>query len=287
MNLTAYLLEHHTAATAAVYEREIVIYTGHCPDAESAVYKDILNYIGALRSRYSNPRTLSRIVSSIKAYYGYLCDAGIRTDNPAREIRLRDKISRDIQLQDLFSEGELEMLLNRAERFNNLFYRNKVLMGLLIYQALYPQEIAALTVGDINLEAGTVHIKPTAKASGRELSLQPNQVLLFYQYVQEIRPRLLKGGSTDKLLIGQRGGPMPAADITKHVIRSCNELYPGRAVNAQTIRQSVIANLLKRGHSLNGVQGFAGHKTPSTTERYRQNEIETLRAAIEQYHPMK
>jgi integrase/recombinase XerD len=201
-------------------------------------------------------------------------------------IRLRDKISRDIQLQDLFSTEELEVLLNRAERFNNLTYRNKVLMSLLVYQALHPQEIAALQTGNINLEAGTVHIIATAKASGRELSLKPNQILLFYQYIQEIRPRLLKGRGTDKLLIGQRGQPMPAEDITKHVKRSFAGLYPGRTVNAQTIRQSVIANFLKQGHDLSIVQAFAGHKYPSTTERYRQNEIETLKAAIDKYHPI-
>jgi integrase/recombinase XerD len=97
---------------------------------------------------------------------------------------------------------------------------------------------------------------------------------------------LLKEGTSDRLLIGQRGEPMTAEDITKHVKRSFTERYPGRTVNAQTIRQSVIAHLLKQGHDLSVVQVFAGHKYPSSTERYRQNEIETLKAAIEKYHPI-
>ena len=79
---------------------------------------------------------------------------------------------------------------------------------------------------------------------------------------------------------------MSAEDITKHVKRSFSGLYPGRTVNAQTIRQSVIAHLLKEGHDLSVVQAFAGHKYPSTTERYRQSEIDTLKAAIENYHPI-
>jgi integrase/recombinase XerD len=78
---------------------------------------------------------------------------------------------------------------------------------------------------------------------------------------------------------------MTAEDITKQVKRSFAGLYPGRTVNAQTIRQSVIAQLLKQGHDLSVVQAFAGHKYPSSTERYRQNEIETLKAAVQQYHP--
>jgi integrase/recombinase XerD len=285
MSLQAYLEQRYTEKTAEVYEQEIGRYLASCPGAATAAYKDVLAYIGMLRTRYTNASTLNRIVCSIKAYYVYLCDSGQRPDNPARSIGLKDPRSRDIQLQDLFTVQELEALLNRPERYGHLAGRNKVLMGLLIYQALYPVEMEALRTGDVNLEAGRIRVSGTAKTNGRELALKPNQVLLLYTYLREVRPRLLKEGTSDRLLIGGRGEPMTAEDITKQVKRSFAGLYPGRTVNAQTIRQSVIAQLLKQGHDLSVVQAFAGHKYPSSTERYRQNEIETLKAAVQQYHP--
>jgi integrase/recombinase XerD len=49
----------------------------------------------------------------------------------------------------------------------------------------------------------------------------------------------------------------------------------------------VITNLLKAGHGLSVVQGFAGHKYPGTTQRYRQTEVETLKEAVNEYHPFK
>jgi integrase/recombinase XerD len=116
--------------------------------------------------------------------------------------------------------------------------------------------------------------------------LRSSQVLLFYEYIHRIRGELLHNASVKALLIGLRGEPMKAADITKHVKRSCKGLYPGRQVNAQTIRQSVIANLLKQGRDLSVVQAFAGHKYPSSTGQYRQNEVKTLQAAVNQYHPL-
>jgi integrase/recombinase XerD len=287
MNLKDYLREQYTPDTASVYGLEIGRYLASCPGAVMATYKDILFYIGALRSRYTNGSTLNRILCSIKAYYDFLCASGQRPDNPAASILLKDQRSRDIQLQDLFTVEELENLLNRRERYANLESRNKVLMSLLVYQAIYPVEMEALRIADINLDAGTIYIKATAKTNRRELSLKPNQILLFYHYLQEIRGKLLREKKSDSLLIGQRGEPMTAEDITKHVKRSFAGLYPGRTVNAQTIRQSVIAHLLKQGHSLSLVQAFAGHKYPSTTERYRQNAIETLKAAIDKYHPLQ
>ena len=288
MNLQDYLHEQYTEGTANVYLQEIDRYRAHCPGAATAVYKDILTYVGALRTRYSNASTLNRILCSLKAYYDYLCVSGQRPDHPAASIVLRDQRSRDIQLQDLFTMEELEVLLNRPERYAHLTSRNKVLMSLLIYQALHPAEMEALKIRKIlTWKPAPLRIKSTAKTNSRELSLKPNQILLFYDYIREIRPKLLKAGTGEQLLIGHRGQPMPAEDITKHVKRSFAGLYPGRTVNAQTIRQSVIAHLLKQGHSLSVVQAFAGHKYPSTTERYRPTGTQTLKAAIETFHPIR
>ena len=286
MTLESYLQQHYSPDTAIAYQREIDIYRSNFKDADKAVYKDIIDYIGLLRQRYSKAATISRIVSSIKVYYDYLCSEGVRNDNPTKAIKLRDKKSRDVQLQDLFTTEELEQLLNRKERYANLDYRNKVLSSLLIYQALHPREMEALQVTNINLTTGSIYIKSTSKTNSRTLQLKPNQILLFHHYITEIRTKLLNGNASNSLLIGIRGGVMTGEDITKHIKRSFKELYPNRKVNAQTIRQSVIANLLKQGHDLSLVQSFAGHKYPSTTQRYKQNEIETLKAAVNKYHPI-
>ena len=285
MTLHEYLLQHHTKDTAAVYLYEINNYTSGCPQAAGAVYKDVMSYIGILRTRYHNASTLNRILCSIKAYYDFLCYTGVRSDNPARSIKLRDQRSRDIQLQDLFTTQELEALLHQRQRVNKLVYRNQVLMSLLIYQGMQPGEIEALTLPDINLTIASISIKATAKTNKRILQLKQHQVLLFYQYIHEIRPKLLAGKQHEALLIGLRGEPMKAEDITKHVKRSYKGMYPGCEVNAQTIRQSVIANLLKQGHDISVVQAFAGHKYPSSTEKYKQSGVETLKVAVNKYHP--
>lgn len=285
--IESYLQKHYSPDTAKAYKREIEIYLSNYPAAEKANYKDVTIYIGVLRNRYSKASTLSRIVSSIKAYYDYLCSEGTRSDNPAKAIKLRGRQSRDIQLQDLFTAEELESLLNRKERYAYLDHRNKVLAGLLIYQALLPNEIEALAVGDINLNTGSIYIKPTYKTNARTLQLKPSQILLFHQYITEVRARLLNGNASNSLLVGIRGGPMAGEDITKHIMRSFKELYPDRKVNAQTIRQSVVTNLLKQGHDISLVQAFAGHKYPSATEKYRQGAVGTLKAAVDRYHPLQ
>ena len=285
--LNTYLQKHYTQKTAIAYQREIEIYITNNKKAEKFTYSEIINYIGILRTKYSNSKTINRILSSIKAYYNYLCFIEVRKDNPTKSIRLRDKQSRDIQLQDLFSTEELETLLTaKQERYTNLDYRNKVLMSLLIYQALKPNEIEALQCDEINLEEASIYIKPSAKNNSRTLALKANQILLFKKYLEEIRVKLVAENETKSFIIGQRKEPMTAEDITKHIKRNYN-IYKPRKVNALTIRQSVITNLLKQNNDLRIVQSFAGHKYPSTTERYKQSNVEALQTALQIYHPIK
>ena len=158
-------------------------------------------------------------------------------------------------------------------------------MSLLIYQGLHPKEMAALDISDFNLHAAQIFIKSTPKTNSRTLGLKASQILLLQEYISAIRPKLLKGNAINTLLISLRTEPMSASDITKHVKRTYKGVYADRQVNAQTIRQSVIANLLKAGHDISAVQLFAGHKYPGSTQRYRQNEIENLQSAVNKYHP--
>jgi integrase/recombinase XerD len=282
-----YLQAHYSPSTVQAYEREIAGYLSNYPQAATALYQDITAYMGRLRRRYTNAHTLNRILCAIKAYYDYLCDAGIRTDNPAKAVKLRDRRSSDIQLQDLFSAEELEKLLEAPERYPELESRNKTLMSLLIYQGLLPQEAAAVEIKDIHLQQATLTVKATASGKRRVLPLKATQILLLAQYTGEARKKLLGQKQTEKLIVSYRGAAMSAADIVKHVLRRYNGCYSPRKVTALTIRQSVITNLFKQGNDLSRVQAFAGHKHPSTTQKYRQTHVETLQAAVNKYHPFQ
>ena len=289
-NMGNYLLKKYTKKTAKAYQREIENYISNNHNNKKYSYTEIIKYIGVLRNKYNNARTINRMLCSIKAYYSYLTATNQRRDNPTKSIHLKDKQSRDIQLQDLFTTAELEALLTaKQERYTHLDYRNKVLISLLIYQALKPTEMEQLQVTEINLEAATIYIKASAKNNNRTLALKANQILLFQKYLDEIRPKLLKEKASTFLLIGIRGTAMCAEDISKHIKRIGKYFPLGglKGLNAMTIRQSVITNLLKQHNDLRIVQAFAGHKYTSTTERYKQNNVELLQAAVDKYHPMK
>ena len=282
MQLKDYLKQDLAPSTVDRYLREIELYFVSVENHQTADYTTIVNYIGSLRKKQQN---LGCSLHAIKKYYSYLVAINQREDNPAKSIRLRDKVSRDIQIQDLFKTEELELLLDRKERYPLLKNKNKVVLSLLIYQALKVGEIGKLTLKDIDLEKGLITIKGDRKTNGRTLKLESKQVFWLVNYISIDRPKLLKVDS-DLLIISSRGTPQ-RGDTVHSLVESLKYLFPNRNLNPRTIRQSVITNLLKQGKDLRIVQVFAGHKYPSATENYKQTNLEELKTEILKYHPLQ
>lgn len=283
--LEAYLQERHTKATAKRYLRDIEIYQKAMPGHQFATYSEIMDYIGRLRKRYKNPQTLKTILHGIKKYYSWLVATGMRLDHPCRFLNLKDKKGKKIQLQDLFTVAELELLLNRKERYTGLKVRNQVILSLLIYQGITTGELVRLELKDLNTETGELYIRSSSKLNSRTLKLKPQQILPIYRYIHEIRPKLLRV-ATQNLIINKLG-KAETGDQISYLVSTFKHLFPDRNLNPQTIRQSVLTNLLKAGNDLRVVQVFAGHKYPSATEQYKQSNVEQLKKQIDKYHPLQ
>lgn len=279
MNLQTYLEENLQKSTAKNYLYEINKFRLLNRNTEQYDYKKVMEYVERLRKKYP-PNTLNRIISALKKYYDYLMETSVRIDNPARSIKLRDAKENPIQLQDLFSEKELQTLLNpRKERYPVLGKRNQIIMGLLVYQGLKISEITQLKTQDINLEKAQIKATGTAQTNTRILPLKAEQILLFYRYLEN------RNHLSNHFLLNKLNNPITGDDINYLVSTYQKEF--SKKLTSVTIRQSVITNLLSKGNDLRMVQEFAGHKHLDTTEKYRQTGIKALQNAIEKLHPIK
>jgi integrase/recombinase XerD len=280
MTFEDYLNRYHTRETVKSYCYLINAFLLRYPKAIKLSYDDITQYI----KESSAKKNMSTHLAAIKRYYDYLIETGKRDDHPCRNIKLHKK-RRSIQIQDFFTPEELEKLLDRENRYSNLMYRNKVVVSLMIYQALSPSELCRLNCDDIDLASGTVHIKGNWRNAARTLDLVPKQILLIQNYMTQNRKQIV-GSSTNKFLITIRGVGESTNSIHS-IIEPLKHLYPERTLNPSTIRQSVIANRLNiLRQSLEDVQLFAGHKWPSSTEQYKRKDITEQLEKINLWHPM-
>ena len=286
MKLSEYLKTKYSKASLTSYQNMINRYLAFTVNAERANYNDVVCYIKYLRKKGNHPKTVRNNLFAVKIYYNYLVEIGKRKDHPCSELNLKDNINRSIPIEELYKKEELEKLLENCKtRKRNLLNRNKVIISLLIYQALTVLEISQLNINDINLEEGIIKIKGNVKNNGRTLSLKTNQIMLLHRYITESRTKLLNKKNEEKsLIISSTGERIKPHSISRQINTNLPE---NKKMTPIKIRQSVIANLLKSGNELRIVQVFAGHKRASSTEAYRQTGLEELKTAITKHHPLQ
>ena len=292
MKLEEYLQKKYSKSTLTSNLYNIKRFTNYYQNkSETATYTDILNYIAHLRKNYDlHPKTLRHCLFGVKIYFNYLLEIGKRKDHPCSELFLKDKINKQIQVDNLYSWETLEnFFINyQIRKKKHLENRNKIIISLLVYQALNVSEISNLEVENIDLENGEIHIKSGHHQQKRTLPLQAKQVLLFYNYLENERIKLLKynlkNPTETAFILGQYGERINPHGISKRINEN---LKPSEKLQPMKIRQSVIANLLKKENDTRIVQVFSGHRRASTTIQYKQTELEALQNAVNLYHPIK
>ena len=286
MKLEDYLSQSLMQSSIKTYIYDIEKYKKHDKNVAKYDYQKLMKYIEILRHTHAISH-IQKIIASIKKYYDYLIEIGKRKDNPARAIRIRDAKENPIQLQDLFTEKEVQILLvPRIERYPFLTKRNKIIMSLLVHQALRIGEIENIKLNDLDLEKATIQIHKTGITNARNLPLKAEQILLLYEFINQDRNKLKTWRDDENaLLLGKLGTPIRNEDVDYLI--STYQKQSKKKLTTTTIRQSVIANLLIKNNDLRIVQHFAGHKSPDTTEKYRQTGLNALKTAIDKLHPIK
>jgi integrase/recombinase XerD len=290
MKLEEYLKENYSLTSVNSYKNIINRYKLALGErTDKASYTEVLDYIGLLREQNLHPKSLRNNLFAIKIYYRYLVATGKRKDHPCQYLYLKDQINRAIQVESLYPKEILTELYNNYQAKNQENQqRDKIIISLLIYQALTVLEISQVKVSTINLENGTIKVKGNTKNKGRILSLKSNQILLFHNYLKNERKKYHRkqksSKRTDCFLMNDKGLQLWQGGINRMINKGKdkqNKLIPLK------IRQSVIAHLLKENNDIRIVQEFAGHRRTASTEAYKQTGLEELKSAIERLHPLQ
>jgi len=275
---------------------------------EQCNYPELIHFIDDAMIYYvsrTNPKnTLNRMLVSIATYYDYLITENSDIRNPAKNLRIKNPVHR--VAHNLLDKEELDTLYHSIESNNVRNVRNKVILGFLVFQGLSTGELHRIRLKDIRLRKGTLFISEGSDgcwkkgSAARELDFEALQIIDLIDYIENYRPRILSNSyrnlpgrkpqnrdsyfKTDQLLLSV-AGCQDLRNSLHHLFRNLSELNP-RVKNATQIRQSVIANWLKRC-DLRTVQYMAGHRYVSSTEYYKQINIEQLKRKIDEFHPLK
>jgi len=271
------------------YKRSVTRFNDWCKtygtNAKTIDYKTFLQYIAHLRASQLKPRTLQTYIGNLKIYFNYLTEENYRENNDIKDLNIKG-IKRHI-IHDTLEMEELEDLYysyptNKGKEIARK--RNKIIIGLLVYQGLNTRDLQLLEVENVQLYKGKITIPRTRKSNTREIELKPWQLMEFMEYINDIRPKILRetNKATEQLLL-PIGRSFKLHNTIGKLAKELKEIN-NSFTDVKQIRTSVIISWLKV-HGLRRTQYLAGHKYISSTERYVQDDLESLHETINNFHP--
>lgn len=265
--LEEYLNYYYSGETAGTYLRAIDKFKLIYPNYKKMELVDIEGYLLALKNHGDSVGYRRINLAAIKAFYRFLVDAELVKQHPCPRLFIKEKPPTGKNFDALLGMEELEQLFDlREERYEMLKTRNKVIIGLMIYQGLSSQELVNLRVSDIDTDKGIVRIRKSRKLNGRKLELKPRQVGVLIEYINNERVKL-NSTDFDVLILSKLGMAMSVNGLCSFFNSMQGAFH--KSLTPKSIRNSVISYWLNdRKIPLEEVQIMAGHRYPSSTEKY-------------------
>lgn len=257
----------------------------HQYSIENIRYADLMNYIKHRQKKGLSKSRIQNELLSVRHYFNHLVKEKQVKSNPAQGVYIRG-IARRLP-HDLVEHKELVNVYDTYPVNDPRDQRNKVILGLLIFQAVTIEELELLKAEHINLREGKIKIPGTDRTNERVLKLEASQVYDIQEYMIKTRARIINGPKVSEpetitqLIIGMQGG----STLSGEVLWMMRRLKHEQVKHASQIRASTIAEWT-RTHDVRVVQYMAGHKYVSTTEKYQVSHLEDLKEQLKKFHPL-
>ena len=243
-------------------------------------YPDVLEYIKRRQSMNVGVRTINTDLKLFRHYFNYLIHIGLKATNPAGNVMLKG--AKKNHLYEILKVEQLEVMYTSIPDTNEIQIRNKVIVGLLVFQGLTRGELAKIKLPDIDLESCNVTISEQARSNRRCLPLQSKQLLPLLKYLEQYRQLLnpKKAVESNKLIISSGEGDQVNGllHILQNQLRKKHSFFS----SWRQLRASVICSSLTP-ENLRQQQHYFGFKYVSSIEEYLQHNVEDLREELDRY----
>ena len=248
---------------------------------EALTLEALERFVRGLMAEGRSPRSVGRLVASVRGFYRFT-SAATGHENPAADLRAPRAWK---ALPKYLTVDEVDALLSTPETAGPRGLRDRALLEVLYATGLRVSELLALTLAQVDLDAGVV----TTMGKGRKERVVPigdEAVSWVRRYLATGRPALAAAKkTTPRLFLSARGTSLTRMGFWK-ILRGYG-LAAGisRAISPHVLRHSFATHLLERGADLRAIQMMLGHADLSTTQIYTHVLDERLRSVYERFHP--
>lgn len=272
--------------TIESYMRDILQFSSFCTEKRVNEVTKIDNkliseYLMYLTANGKSEATKLRILASLRSFFRCLTAKGLFDGNPLDGINIKKT---EKQLPGVLDEKEIVLLLSQPDGNDFKSIRDKAMLEVLYATGIKVSELIELTVGEINLQIGILHLKNGKKE--RIIPLYPAAVRSIANYLVNVRPAIVLEENEDKLFTNMNGRPMSRQGFWKIIKHYADTAGIHKDITPHTLRHSFAAHLLENGAKLSDIKEMLGHSDISSTQIYAQIMKNKYTSAYSKFHPM-
>jgi integrase/recombinase XerD len=291
---TAYLLTEKRVSTNTfdAYKRDIQQFVDWLTKSKITIEQvnlaTLKQFLLRLKKDQLKARSMSRKISSLKAFYNYL-NKYLGFDNIAREL-VFPKLEK--RLPSYLSEEEIKKLLETADKETTANgFRNKIMLYLLYVSGMRISELISLRCSDIHFDTGFIAVQGKG-GKGRMVPIPPHIMAMLKKYLETVLKSFVQINAEKRkteyvfpVCYGGRVRPITRQAFWTILKQLAKKAGIDRPISPHKLRHSLATHMLKNGADLRSLQLLLGHENLSTVQIYTHLETGYLRKVYDKKHP--
>lgn len=248
---------------------------------EEVQHDHLQQFIAQLYDLGINPRSVARIISGIKSFYGFLLlDDYIQSD--PTELLETPKIG--LKLPTVLSINEIDMIMSVIDLSTKEGRRNKAILEVLYSCGLRISELINLKFSDIFMNEGFIKVEGKGNKQ-RLVPISDTAIKEIQNYILDRNLINVKKGHENTVFLSKRGSAISRIMIFHFIKEYAILAGIKKNISPHTFRHSFATHLLEGGANIRAIQQMMGHEKITTTEIYTHMDREFLRQEIIEHHP--
>lgn len=276
--------KNYSGHTLNSYRKDITLFFDYTKekynifDPEKIETFHLREYFADLLKYGYKKKSISRKISSLKAFYRFLLKEKIIKENPLKGIHV-PKLEKD--LPKTLPEEIIRDVLEEWKPENFIDFRNKLIIEFLYGLGIRASELVNIKISDISF--GLKEIRITGK--GNKVRIIPIPELPFDLLGNFLEIRKKTGIESIFLFTTKKGKKLSYQALRKIV----NEIFIKKAkisgIHPHLLRHAFATHLLDHGADLKSIQELLGHSSLSTTEIYTHLSLREIKRIYKKFHP--
>ncbi len=222
----------------------------------------------------TSQRSINRTLATLASFYEYLMEQDLLDRNPFSRVR-RFSVPKIVKTQDL-SDDEVQQLLESIETITGTGKLHKALMLLFFTTGMRHHEVSHLQFKNLDEESGYTVLRYMAKGAQEMVTpLNPKAELALGEYLRWCEGVGLRMDPSDYIFrptknphSGNLNKPLDPKSLNYIIKKYAKKIGVKNKITIHSARSTVIGTLLDKGHALEKVADFVGHKDISMTKAY-------------------